>query len=65
MSIRYHYEWVPTTTDGLGEIYALGMGFEWQKRSDLPDDDLVDFDTAGEMTAAEFPPKFAVRRRIG
>ena len=61
--VEYHIEWVPVGKDGLGEVYALGLGYAWQKRSDFPDSNLVDFEFAVEMTALEFPPKFAVRRR--
>lgn len=64
MTVHNHLEWVPTTDDGLGEVYALGTGHAWQKRSDLPSDELVDFEFAVEITALEFPPRIAVRRKI-
>lgn len=62
--IHNHMVWEQTTDDGLGELRALGTGFAWQKASDLPDNDLIDFETAVEITALDFPPRVAIRRRI-
>lgn len=63
MTVHNHLEWVPTTEDGLGAVYALGTSWP-QKRTDLPMSEEVDFETAVEMTALEFPPRIAVRRKI-
>jgi hypothetical protein len=62
--ILYHLLWEPTDEDGLGELYGLGTGFAWQMPTDLPDDEKIDFETAVEITALEFPPRVAVRRKI-
>lgn len=59
-----HMLWTPVGDDGLGELYALGTGFAWQKTSDLPDSNKIDFETAVEVTALDFPPRVAIRRRI-
>lgn len=59
-----HLEWVPARNDGMGHLFALGTGFAWQKRSDLPSDEMIDFETAVEITALDFPPCVAVRRKI-
>jgi hypothetical protein len=65
MTVHNHMEWVPVRRDGMGHLFALGTGFAWQKRSDLPDEEMVDFETAVEITALEFPPRVAIRRAIG
>jgi len=56
--------WEPTGDDGLGELFGLGIGFDWKKPTDLPDDEKIDFETAVEITALEFPPQVAIRRKI-
>jgi hypothetical protein len=58
-TVKGHMIWEQTTPDGLGELRAEF----WGKLSDRADDDLVDFQTAVEITALEFPPQFAMRRK--
>lgn len=62
--ILNHMLWVPADESVLGDLFALGTGFAWKKPSDLPDSNKVDFETAVEITALEFPPRVAVRRKI-
>jgi hypothetical protein len=66
MTVHNHLLWEPLESDatGLGELFAMGTGFAWQKTSDLPDDEKIDFETAVEITALDFPPRVAVRRKI-
>lgn len=63
--IYNHLLWEPVNDGtGLGWLYGLGTGYAWRKRTDKPDSTAIDFETAVEITAVDFPPTVAVRREI-